>query len=527
VSSFTPEEFRAPPPAVAPALRRPSRSSSRLNVARGTSALSYRSESSMLIVLDEDSPLARRRRRRDDELRSDIGETAEAAEPDEFDANGISHRAIAALLGFLPQGLWGSAEEVARLCTGVVARLASRAEKCQALEEGVLWHAIAALLPPAVEVTGAVQSLARRIVDRATVVNSFGAHTGLRHAIVGPPKSGKSVFLRTLTTETLARFFASGQYRKTLVLYFDLVALRDVREDPIALYREIVRITFRHIAAQKVVLAPYVQALTRYFLRIPTQQQFVALPNAFAQQDEFRPAVSILSILANQLYQALNSDRPLDAWLALVVTFPRSAALAFGFGSVHFVVDHLDAIDVDVVPHPPFDMDREASPLIEHFKTMLNSDSFAVSCANEEIFLGLLAPSRDNFVDLREGTQIVSVVGIDNGHQDRYAYRLTFEDGGSLFLKMDSCGGALGYLHLWDEIITLSNRLRSEEKKDDTSRVSREFRLLLNEKIQGLLALILLRQNVDGSEGQSEQRLLSQFEIVDTNAETGLRPEFA
>jgi hypothetical protein len=88
---------------------------------------------------------------------------------------GISYRALEKLLGFLPFGLNGA--DLAKLCTPIVGRFCSRVEKCQDVQQTVIWQYVQHLFPPLPEVSGSVWHRANALVDRATFCNSSQAHS--------------------------------------------------------------------------------------------------------------------------------------------------------------------------------------------------------------------------------------------------------------------------------------------------------------------------------------------------------------
>jgi hypothetical protein len=312
----------------------------------------------------------------------------------------------------------------------------------------------------------------------------------------------------------LERFFASGQYRKTLVLYLDMMKLSACGGDVFALYREIVDITFQHLAAQRFDVSPYAKPLAAHFARLNAVSSLIPLPHAFAQEDQFRSAIAILNIIAERLYSALHCDQSLNAWLTQVVSFPRSIALAFGFGSVHFVLDHLDAADLDIVPQPPLGAEDLSVSLMESLKFMLNADSFAASCVNEAAFLGLLASLGPNSIDLRAGTEIVTVLDLDRGHPARYEFRAIFPIARPAALHIRDCGGAPGYLSVWDRATQLADKVRKEEKAEESSLKARELRLLLIATVEVLVGSI----HRSGDDGATRREVIN-VEMLDITTE--------
>jgi hypothetical protein len=249
-------------------------------------------ESRLIIVNDTINLVPFHPRRRHDWSDSDsdfqVDEHAER-----FENTGTSHRALERLLGLLPFGFTG--KQIAKLCTPVVNRLSSRVEKYQDVQQTVIWQYIQHLFPPLPEVSGSVRHVANTLVDRVTFCNSFGSFTRTQHLIVGPSRSGKTMFLHVVANSLLAQQFASGQFKKTTVVLFDVRVLVLLFNDPLTLYRKFVASTFKHLTAHKLTVLPYAKSLMNYFTNLPTFEHLVALPQAFVLDGEFRCAVPLLT----------------------------------------------------------------------------------------------------------------------------------------------------------------------------------------------------------------------------------------
>jgi hypothetical protein len=191
---------------------------------------------------------------------------------------------------------------------------------------------------------------------------------------------------------------------------------------------------------------------------------------------------------------------------------------------LQFIVNHLDATDVDCQPAAAFDpRDASASPL-EYFKVMLSSDSFVASCASEEQILGgpnsVLKRTADDGVDLTSGTELVPVFDIDPDHNDRYFLRLVVGDEPTVFnLAMNHCGGCPGYLHLWDRLMQLGDRVKNKDKKGSSSKVAKESRLTLLQKLRDIVALWLHRFSDKDHTIIQDHTHISHFDVLDTGVE--------
>ena len=486
---------------------------------------SSRSPSSLMIVVDDKNGMAgigQRARHKKNEFEMDDEDQFEAPDDDDkrYETTGISHRALERLVAFLPQELVGLGADIANDLTGICARLASSAAKCEAVQDTVVYKYVQDILGEVPVHSTCIDAYVGSIVNDCTFGNSFTSFTKFRHAIVGPTKSGKSTFMHVLTNATLARMFANGQYRKTMVMLMDMRKMKDVLTDPLQFYREIVRITFEHLAAQRIDLIPFCDLLTTYFEKLPTLEKCVPLPNKFVMEDDFRNSVPLLTDVAQRLWQCMHRLHSLSIWMTNVVMFPRYVAQAFGFGNVHFVIDHLDASDVDIIPAEPFDQETQVITLIEHLKFMLSNDSFVVSCEDEEHLLESLDLITDDGVDLRDGTEIISVVDTDSEHSEKFCFSLTVDgEPYPMKLRKIDCGGCPGYLHLWDGLIQQGDRLWNEGMKDQNSRIAKELKLSLLGKIRDLAALIICKVDEEDLSVAPMKKQIKDFELVNTECE--------
>jgi hypothetical protein len=388
---------------------------------------------------------------------------------------------------------------------------------CSAEQQTVGFQDVIQLFGEIAPPSESVRTLAGLIVDSATFGNDFNVFIKMKQAVIGPSKSGKSNFLKVLSGTVLSRFLVTGQYQKTLMFFLDLESIFDILEDPFQFYGAIAKRTFAHLTAQFPPVAQFQDLLQTYFEALPTRDRFVALPVKFSTDPDFRDAIPILSALARGVFNCVRKTGSLISWLTYIAIFPRSVALAFGFGNVHFAIDHLDLVDFELHPQAPFDADRKAVTLLDFVKFMLASDSFVVAGRDEAHFFESLDLLSEDGLDLREGLECVSMVDIDDDHSERYAFKLQLADEiQKVPLRLVDCGGCPGYLSIWDEIIALAERVKQEEKKDSGSRVAAELRLLLLGKIRQIVALIFCRID-DNREVAPLGRQVVQFTIVDTD----------
>jgi hypothetical protein len=176
----------------------------------------------------------------------------------------------------------------------------------------------------------------------------------------------------------------------------------------------------------------------------------------------------------------------------------------------------LDLADFELDPVVPFDRAQEAVTLIEHLKFMLSNDSFIISGSDEIHLLEALDLFTDDGVDLIDGIKIITVADLDKDHSDRYMFKLRLEDiPNPWYLRLADCGGCSGFVTLWDTLVKDGDQLKNQEKKDKSSRVSKELRLLLLRKIRELAKLVFRSPGKDGAVVPFANKITA-FEVMDT-----------
>ena len=459
----------------------------------------------MIVVNDESGSNLQKTRRRvaTDEFGNDDPDQFELEDNDakRFARTGISYKAIEKLLGFLPAELTLAGEGIDAIVSQlspVVARFASNAQRLQSEQESYIYKLIAKRLKEIPQHSPLVDDYAVQLVNDATFGTSCGATTHFRAVVVGPQKGGKSVFLQILANCTLLRMVASGQYKRTLFFNFDLKEIAEDARNPLVFYNKFVKIVFEQVANQRLDFLPFKDSLVKYFQKLPTLDKLTVLPQKFTVVDEFRQATTILGEVAQSLFECVKEERSLNSFFTNVVLLPRYAALSFGFSNVHFVVDHVDASDIDISPTAPFDANPVTVILIEHIKFMLSNDSFVISASDSDKLVEALDLITDDGVDLRDGTDLIPITDVDKDHSNAFEYSLTVEGlTQPAKLRHIDCGGCSGFLAKWDDIIEHTRLLTEEEQKDRKSRAAKECRLSLLGKIRELAPLVLVTIDPD------------------------------
>lgn len=485
-------------------------------------APSSRSPSSLMIVVNQDgansSMLNSSLRKKRNQFEDDGEEQFVEEDDDEKRLNetGISYRALQSLMSILPESLVGTIPDVADHILPVVARFATNVQKLQSIQEANLINRMTASLKEIPGHSQVLDQIASDIVNNATFGTASGQVSRYKTAIVGPSRGGKSTFLKIVNHAALARYLATGQYKRTLCIYLDILDIAKDMTDPFGFYNAILKVVFKQVGAQRFEFEPFSDLVIQYFQKLPQLDRFAPLPTKFSLADEFRVAAIQLNEIAKNLYECVHTIGSLSIWYTNVVMLPRFIANAFGFKNVHFAIDHIDKSDIDIAPEAPFDTDTTLVTLIEHLKLMLDNDSFIISCVDETRLLEALDLITDDGVDLRDGTEIISIIDSDNEHSEQFEFSLTIDDEQTpVKLKLADCGGCSGYLAQWDAIISQAQLLTLEESKDKNSRYARQIRLQLLSKIRELVPYVLLKVNPEKLTTSPLTGIVREFEMIE------------
>lgn len=498
-----------------------------------------RAPSSLMVILpnEDGAQQQKRRRRKDDTFGMDDADQFENEDNDakRFATTGISHRALERLLAFLPPEITLSGngiEEVVDHLSSVVARLGSQAQNLQTAQEAHLYRIIGQRLRQIPQHSPLIDEKCVELVNNATFGTSCGSTMHFRHVVVGPSKGGKSVFLDVLGNVILLRLVASGQYKRTLFFNFDFLDFEEVaRVDPIKFYSQFVRHIFRSIARQRIDFAPYCESVIAYFQRLTTIEKVTLLPQPFSVAEDFRATVAILSEIAKNIFKVLNEEKSLSTFLTQTFILPRYLAQAFGFNDVQFVVDHVDASDFTLIPEAPLDGDSDSVILLEYMKFMLSNDSFVISCIDSENFIDALDLTEPGGVDLRDGTELIPITDIDNGHSNAYEYVLHIEGGPQkeAKLRLLDCGGCSGFLSKWDEIIQQTKDYEEKFKIVDQRteqgrnfREARETKLQLLAKLRELAPLVIMTVDSESETIEPLSGTIKDFDIKPKETEENM-----
>jgi len=356
--------------------------------------------------------------------------------------------------------------------------------------------------------TTSIDIAAKTLLDQMTQTNVIGSCGNYRTSIVGPRMSGKSTFLKVFSQHAFVRSLISGQYKSEMFMYLDFLMIEKKFSNPLDLYSIIIISFFDQICSQRLDLSQFNDVLKSYFLNLFDKDQVVPIPQKFAHYPDYRQTAISLHGIAVQLHTIYHKTPSLQAFLTNIVTLPHYLSRSFGYSQVHFLIDHFDLSDIEIICPPGFPNDISKIPLIEFFKLMLSYDSFVISCIDEIRFLESVDLIDNDSIDFLRFSDIYSIIGIDNSedHQNDIEFVIKLQDEKRpLILRCIDCCGCSGFLSIWDSMIGLAQMMLLEPNKN--SRKYMEIKLSLLSKMRSLVPLVFNDSN------HPVQRIVLDFEI--------------
>ena len=332
--------------------------------------------------------------------------------------------------------------------------------------------------------------------------------------IIGPRHGGKSTFLNILAQKYLQFNYSQGLKRETCFFYFDFREMKDVVKNPLNFYKTFVKSILNQLIIQYPLLrlhpdrvqvtnesketlniaemsqkTPVADEMIRTFLQYADRDTPISpLGPKFPRTPPFTSIANDIEQLRNRIQTSLESDDQMEPFFTNLFLLPKELAVAFGFDNVHYVVDHLDYLDVIVKPIDPFNKAAPAVNLVEFAKLMLSNGSFFVSSEDEERLSEILDKADEYSFDLYRGTELVTIVGLCKEESSLKEMKIAMEDGSDFIIKQTDCGGCSSFLSQWKAISESTDGLDPKSKAYSRSkmRILLHVRELLNDLIVDL-----------------------------------------
>ena len=319
--------------------------------------------------------------------------------------------------------------------------------------------------------------------------------------IIGPHHSGKSTFMNILTKKYLQVLISQGKQRETMVYCFDFRKMKKHVMSPLSFYKKFLHSVISQLIIQYPLLrlrpervnvkdesrkiikledmsqkTPVADELMRVFLQYADDEPTMPLSPKFPKTAPFTSIASDIEKLRLRIENSLAAKDQMDTFYTNLFLLPKELATTFGFDNVHYVIDHLEYLDVVVNPIKPFSKRAEAINLSEFAKLMMSNGTFFVASEDESKITGILDKANEYSIDLYRGTEFINIFGICKPNSNLAELKVELDNGTQIYLNQNDCGGCNSFLTRWKMIGEAAENLGKEKAESS----KKKMKILLN-----------------------------------------------
>lgn len=306
-------------------------------------------------------------------------------------------------------------------------------------------------------------------------------------AVVGPPKSGKTVLLSELIDQYTREIAYSGQWKQTFVYCLDMKEIMQRIDDLSEVYKYIVDTSLNTLAHQHLPSIGKVHQIHTLLLSLLEYR----IP-------EFKSKIkSPLEQIAKNLSDSYRNPDCCEIFLTNMFLLPVFLAEDAGLDNFVYVIDNFEYGDIMYSPSAPFNFEQYIY-FIEHIKYALNRVNFIIACEDQDVFFESLEPVDDNGINLYNGIDVITTTDIatvfDNETEIKGFY--IYIDGEDIPIKLtiEMCGGVVPYIEKWNNLCGVMNQLVSAEPDSDEYD---EYFFEALSQVQTLAGLLFERERPD------------------------------
>lgn len=298
-----------------------------------------------------------------------------------------------------------------------------------------------------------IEEKANGIVNKHRVLTTGCVAYNFNTVITGPHPSGKSTFLAFVTEQFLTDLVITNTWKRNFVLIFDAKKLAISFSSYLTFYDAFIDLIFGALKYQRPGFIPYADSVTLYFHGITQEPNTQAtLPKTFSECTEFRSAARSLALIGSTLKQCFEDTSSFSAWFTNVLLLPKLISSAFGFDQIHFIIDHIDYLDVQFQPAHPFVDSSETVDLVEYFKYVLSTSSYILACEDTNSCISSFGVN-GGCLDILRNSTLEDVFGLEGEvYGSDKEFNITFEDQLPFRFTVTVCNGCPAYLDIWAEM---------------------------------------------------------------------------
>ncbi|OHT13368.1 hypothetical protein TRFO_16455 [Tritrichomonas foetus] len=320
-----------------------------------------------------------------------------------------------------------------------------------------------------------IRQFSSQIIENHRFVTHSELSYSMRCVIVGPRNSGKSVFLKYLSTKIANEFVRTGTNAHKFFVAFDMKRLSISLTDYAQFYTDMVDIVCNCLAIQKPLWKKLIKTDVKPFLLSVMNSDPPNFKKTLLVQHEFKEFFNNVQAIGELLNLFWNDSQCLTQWYTNVSFLPVLIGAAAGFDETFFVIDHLDYCDQNFMPSGRFESAGESVFVSEYFKFTLSNSSYIAACEDSTKLYTLLVDVDDTF-----NYAPFELISMDEIQSDaaRNETLIVEIDGVPKPLKIgpEICGGIPAYIALWNQVVEVvsaaSKQRGNEDEKEDAKLVA-------------------------------------------------------
>ncbi|OHT03476.1 hypothetical protein TRFO_29135 [Tritrichomonas foetus] len=313
---------------------------------------------------------------------------------------------------------------------------------------------------------------AKKIFESFLIYDKGGLNLFMRASIIGPLKSGKSVFFRSFLIHVLNFLVEGDRFKSFFIVPLDFSKKKI--KTPAQYYNYVSSTVIEALLVQRTDLHLFQNSLRKAFSSLTTASHMKHLPKPISSQDYLRGSMKQVDILLSTLHRCYNEPTLMEAFLTNVSVLPQTIGDIFCFDTTYQIIDHIDLIDIDIKRKGFVDI-----PLFEYVKFGLSQTQYLISCVHEDHFQELMSAYDLSSVDLRFNTQTISIFDICKPVHLNDIIKVEFKKDvipPILKIGVEHCGGCPGFICLFDQVCY--SFLTMREEYSPTSKMEKKLRLI-------------------------------------------------
>ena len=319
---------------------------------------------------------------------------------------------------------------------------------------------------------------ANRVFNMFRRADIGGTTFSVKAAVVGPPCSGKSVFLRSICLKTLSYIMQESRYKSTFVVPLDF------KKTPVKsiddYYTVMTETVVEALLVQRPDLQLFEHSLKKAFATLRDLEKVKRLPKPLSFQDYLRRPMKEVDLVLQRLHQCYQDPRYFEAYVTNLAVLPQTMAAIFGFDTTLMIVDHIDNADIEIRAKG-----RRPIQLIEFIKFGLVQTQYLISAVDGNALMEKLASLDEESVDLSTSTMSVPIYDTIESQHEGETVVVKFSDFPAqprVKITSKHCGGCPSLVSKFDqicdmlfEISQLGKGRNGRAKQLEVNKIAEEF----------------------------------------------------